>query len=51
MGIAVEFPAFGRLRATNEPRKEGVIIAPGGVRSVWLRNDLETFKKRLQDQG
>ena len=51
VGIAVEFPAFGRLRATNEPRKEGGIISPGGVRSVWLRNDLDTFKKRLQDQG
>ena len=46
--IAVEYPAYGQLRAANELRKEGIIISPGGVRSVWLSHDLETFKKRLK---
>ena len=46
--IAAEFPAYGQLRAANELRKEGIIVSPGGVRSVWLRHDLETFKKRLK---
>jgi hypothetical protein len=28
-------------------KEQGNLVSPGGVRSVWLRNDLETFKKRL----
>lgn len=44
---AIAFPAHGQLRASNELRKKGIVISPAGVRSVWQRNDLETFKKRL----
>jgi transposase InsO family protein len=32
----------------NEVAKEGITISAGGVRSVWLRHDLETFPKRLK---
>ena len=46
--LADEFPAFGQVRAANELRQRGHHISPGGVRSVWLRHDLETFKKRLK---
>ena len=28
-------------------RKRGVFISPSDVRSVWLRHDLECFKRRL----
>ncbi|CEO17065.1 hypothetical protein RMONA_03340 [Rickettsia monacensis] len=48
VNIAVEFPAFGQERAANELRKSGIITSGGGVRSVWLRHDLESFKKRLK---
>ena len=45
---AVEYPAHGQARASNELRKKGIFISGSGVRSVWLRNNLENFKKRLK---
>ena len=46
--IAIEFPAYGQLKISNELKKRGTIVSPSGVRSVWLRHDLETRKKRLK---
>lgn len=45
---AIEPPAFGQHRTSNELRKQGVFISGSGVRSVWLRNNLENFRKRLK---
>eukprot|EP00887_Chlorella_sp_A99_P003793 scaffold31.g3793.t1 len=45
--FALEQPAFGQVRVSNELRKRGVFISASGVRSVWLRYSLESFKKRL----
>lgn len=45
--FALEQPAFGQVRVSNELRKRAVFVSPSGVRSVWLRRDLESFKKRL----
>jgi transposase InsO family protein len=45
--MAIEYPAYGQARAANELRKDGVLVSGGGVRSIWQRHNLETFKKRL----
>ena len=47
--MAFDFPAYGQQRACNELRKKGVFISAGGIRSVWLRHNLEVFEKRLQN--
>lgn len=44
---AIDYPAHGQHRTSNELRKQGVFISGSGVRSVWLRHNLENFKKRL----
>jgi transposase InsO family protein len=46
--MALDFPAYGQLRASNELRKVGIFISSGGVRSIWQRHDLEVFQKRLK---
>ena len=46
--IALDNPALGQQRVSNELRKEGLFISPGGVQPVWQRHDLETFQKPLK---
>ena len=48
VAYAIEQPAHGQARASNELRKHGVFISPSGVRCVWLRNQLGSFKDRLR---
>ena len=35
--MAINYPAYGQLRVSNELKKEGILVSPGGVRSIWLR--------------
>jgi len=47
VSYATTQPAHGQTRASNELRKQGIFVSPSGVRSIWLRNDLASFKQRL----
>jgi len=37
-----------KVRASNELKKEGISVSPGGVRGVWLRHSLERSSLRLK---
>jgi transposase InsO family protein len=48
VAYAIEQPAHGQVRVSNELRKRGTFVSPSGVRSIWLRHDLHNFKLRLR---
>ena len=48
LDFALEYPAHGQVRVSNELRKLGVFVSPSGVRSVWLRHNLQSRKLRLK---
>jgi transposase InsO family protein len=42
---AIEKPAYGHVRVSNERRKQGLLVSAHGVRGIWLRHDLELGKR------
>lgn len=47
LAFALEQPAYGQLRVSNELAKQGIKISGQGVRGIWLRHSLHTMKLRL----
>ena len=35
MDMAIEYPAYGQLRVSNELKKSGILVSPGGVRDQF----------------
>lgn len=48
LDLAIEFPAYGPVRIANELRKKGISLSSGGVRSIFVRNEIGTMKRRLK---
>jgi len=48
IAYAIEQPTHGQHRTSNELSRIGVFASGSGARSIWLRNGLENFKKRLK---
>ena len=46
--FAVEQPAYGQVRVSNELKKRAISVSPAGVRTIWMRHDLQTFQQRLK---
>ncbi len=47
LAYAIEQPAHGQVRVSNELRRRGIFVSPSGVRSIGLRHELSSFKLRL----
>ena len=47
-GIYTIIRRHGQVRVSNELKKQGFMVSPSGVRSVWLRHELACFKDRLR---
>ncbi|GLZ16734.1 hypothetical protein Bpla01_02640 [Burkholderia plantarii] len=47
LAYAMEQPAHGQVRVGNELRRRGIFVSASGVRSIWLRHALSSFKLRL----
>jgi transposase-like protein len=49
LGYSLEYPMHGQSRTSNELKKEGIIVSPGGIRSIWFRHGLEKRHLRLKN--
>ena len=49
LDFALQWPTYGQVRVSNELLKHHAIsISPGGVRSVWMRHQMQTKGLRLK---
>jgi transposase InsO family protein len=48
LDYSLQYPTHGQVRTANELKRQGVIVSAGGVRSIWLRNNLQIKSLRLK---
>jgi transposase InsO family protein len=48
LDYSLQYPTHGQVRTANELKRQGIIISAGGVRSIWLRHNLQIKSLRLK---
>lgn len=48
LDYALENPTHGQTRTSNELKIQGVMVSAGGVRGIWLRQNLQIRSLRLK---
>jgi len=48
LDYSLQFPTHGQVRVSNELKREGIVVSPGGIRSIWLRHKIEKKGLRLK---
>ncbi len=48
VAIAIEQPAWGQVRISNELLKRGMTVSPFGVRSIWSRHENVDRQRRIR---
>jgi hypothetical protein len=43
--MVYEFPAYEQHQVANQLRLQKIMVSGRGIHSIWLRHDLESFKK------
>lgn len=48
LDYSLQYPTHGQTRVANELKKAGIQISPGGIRSIWMRHNLQVKALRLK---
>jgi hypothetical protein len=46
--LALDHPEYGQQKASAILKARNIVVSPSGIRSIWIRHDLETRGKRSQ---
>jgi transposase len=47
VSFSYQYPSYGQVRVANELRQNGIVVSPGGVRSIWKRNGMKNYQERI----
>jgi transposase InsO family protein len=48
LDYSLQYPTHGQTRTANELKLQGIVISASGVRSIWLRHNLQIKSLRLK---